>query len=127
MSTLTGGAPPTTPTHPKHDLYANAATFVASAITIWSGLQERSALLAVLGAVFLIWSAFSLFRPRKGGAGSVAHQFVQTHARRLSLAAFVVAAALTWYAFDANLMLPSVMGGLLLVATAFKLFGKKAA
>lgn len=124
---IPAGGTPQTPSFTQRGLYADASIFVASAATIWSGLQESSTLLAVLGGVFLIWSSLVALRSRRAAAKSNAHTFVDTHSRWLNLAAFVGAAVLTWHAISASLPLPSVMGSLLLVATAYKLLEKKTA
>lgn len=124
MRTLTGRRPPTS-FSAKRELYANAAAFIASAVTTWSAMQEKSAYLAVLGAVFLVWSAISLFRMGKQDGSSTVYAFFAKHARGLNIVAFTAAVSLTWYSIDVSLPLPSVMGGLLLMATAFKLFRKQ--
>lgn len=125
MTILIGRLRPTSPSA-QRALYANAAAFIASAVTTWAAIQEHSVYLSVLGAVFLVWSTISLFQSGQPASSRV-YAFFAKHSRSLNIAAFSAAVALAWYAIDARLVLPSVMGSLLLMATAYKLFGKQAA
>ncbi|MBG6083121.1 hypothetical protein [Rubrivivax gelatinosus] len=112
--------------------FTNLASFVASAVMTWAGVDAMDPVIALVGGLILVLSSFGLFfqregKPARSGARAKVHDFFHSKRRSVSLLLFVVSAVTFWHAIDVHAVLAAVAGAPLLVATAFDMFKVRAA